>query len=361
MKALPFVFLLFILPICAISQNTKLNPSDFLTTGSASPTGTDCFQLTAPVVWQGGTVWYKQPISLREVFNMELDLMFGCDDEGADGMVFIFHPSLKNGFQGEGMGFGGLSPALGIEMDTYENPHLADPYYDHLALMKNGKMHHDLSISKTVSLLPGNKNIEDCSSHRVKINWNPDDYHLRIFIDGSLRLSTHYDIVKNIFNGSPIVYWGISSATGGQHNLHKVCMEKLEFTSPVIFDKNTQQQLLEGVDYTLENVSFLSGKTKLAASSTSELDKLVSFLKAYPEHHVYIKGHTDDIGSAKSNTAISQRRADEVKRYLIENGITKDRIKAAGYGEDFPKVKNSSPENREINRRVDIFITIPKA
>ena len=81
---------------------------------------------------------------------MELDLMFGCDDYGADGMVFIFHPKLKNGFQGEGMGFGGLSPAFGIEMDTYENPHLADPYYDHLALIKNGQMHHNRGISNPV-------------------------------------------------------------------------------------------------------------------------------------------------------------------------------------------------------------------
>ncbi len=355
----PFLFF-FLLCFCVAAQKA-LRPSDFLTTGTAYSSGNDCFQLTAPVIWQGGTVWYREPIDLQESFEMELKLFFGCDDEGADGMVFIFHPRLRDGFQGEGIGFGGLNPALGIEMDTYMNPHLADPEYDHLAVIKNGRMHHSLSISKAVPLLPGSKNIEDCKNHRINIKWNPANTNLRISIDGSLRLSTNYDIIGKIFRGNSRVYWGISSATGGKYNTHKVCMEKLEFAKSTVYDKNTAARIRSGEEYTLKGVDFLSGKTSLQQSSYDELDKLATLLKASPDHHIYIKGHTDDVGSASANQMISKKRADAVRDYLIQKGISKNRIKSAGLGESNPKFKNNSPENRLKNRRVDVMLIIPKA
>ena len=343
-----------------MAQSSNLSPASFLTTGSARLAGAQCFQLTAPVNWQGGAVWYKQAISLSDPFEMELDLMFGCDDEGADGMVFIFHPSLRDGFQGEGIGFGGLYPAFGIEMDTYGNPHLDDPDFDHLALMKNGQMHHRFGITRPVSLLPNNKNIEDCNLHRVKIIWQPDTDNLKIYIDGGLRLNTNYDIVEKIFNGNPIVYWGISSATGGKYNLHKVCFEKLEFSIPKAFDNATQELLLDGDRYTLKKVEFPSGKSTLETESFEELDKLVNILKANPKLNVNVTGHTDSIGSTIQNKTISQKRADEVAKYLIEKGIDKWRIKATGFGEQFPKVDNATPENRKINRRIEIYLAIPE-
>lgn len=343
------------------AQPTDFSLSDFTTSGDARIAGEECFQLTAPVVWQGGTVWYKEPIDLQQPFEMELNLFFGCDDGGADGMVFIFHPKIRDGFQGEGMGFGGLKPALGIEMDTYANPHLDDPVFDHMAVLKNGYMHHARSVSKTVSLLPGNRNIEDCNPHLVNISWNPTTQYLHIFVDGSNRLSLRYDIIKNIFGGQSTVFWGISSATGDMYNSHKVCIEKLEFSKVIAYDAATQESIKSGEDYTLEGVDFLSGKTDLQSSSFKELDKLAALLKASPEYHIYIKGHTDDVGSASSNKAISQKRADAVKDYLIKKGVPKDRIKSVGLGESTPKFKNNSPENRLKNRRVDILLVVPKA
>jgi len=360
MKPLQLLCFALMFSTLAIAQSSQLNHKDFLTTGTAQAAGAHCFQLTPNHLWQGGTVWYKKVINLNDAFEIEVDLKFGCDDDGADGMVFIFHPRLRDGFQGEGIGFGGLKPAFGIEMDTYENPHLADPYFDHIALVRDGKMHHALGINGPVPILAGFENIEDCKTHRVKISWSAIKKNIKVTIDGDLRMNTDYDIVENIFAGNPNVYWGVSSATGGKHNQHLLCLEKLTFTAPGSFDMETANKLLNGEDYTLKEVTFISGKTSLADNSEKELDKLVKFLKVHPKHHVFINGHTDDVGSASKNKTISKKRADKVAAYLESQGISKDRIKARGLGESEPLVENDSPENRIINRRISVFVMIPK-
>lgn len=360
MKSAYFFLLILFFSTQSFAQS-DFTRADFVTTGSAIAVGDRCFQLTPAVVWHGGTMWYKDAINLNAAFEMELDMIFGCHDPGADGMVFIFHPILKDGFQGEGIGFGGLYPAFGIEMDTYENPHLADPQFDHVALIKNGRMHHHTAITRAVSLLPGNKNIEDCKAHRVRISWNPDQKIIEIQVDGSMRLKHKIDIVDEIFGGNPIVYWGISSATGGEHNEHKVCLEKLEFDNPDALNIATKKALLNGEDVSLKNVDFASGKTSLDVKSKKELDKLVDFLKHNPDRHIVVSGHTDNIGSKVSNQRISQKRAEAVASYLESRGIDKERIRAYGYGEEYPLNDNSTPEKRKENRRIEVALIIPRA
>ncbi len=362
MKYLKLLFIIWVFSGSLYAQSAELQHDAFLTTGTAKPAGDQCFELTPNQLWQGGTIWYKEPITLDDPFEMELDLKFGCADaEGADGMVFIFHPKLKNGFQGEGIGFGGLRPALGIEMDTYHNPHLGDPHYDHLALMKNGLMHHDRGISKPVSLLPNERNIEDCKAHRVKITWKPETKKLQVFIDGNRRLNTEYDIIGKIFKGNPEVFWGISSATGGESNQHMACLEKLDISTISLFDTPTKTHISTGKEYTLKDHNFLPGKSTLPPGASKELDRLIRLLKEKPDYNISINGHTDDIGSSSSNQAISQKRADAVANYLIQNGISKDRIISNGHGEKSPKFKNNSDQNRKANRRVDILLYNPRA
>lgn len=361
MKALYLSFLLCLISLSSLCAQTEpLELASFLTTGTAFQTGEECFQLTSNNLWQGGTIWYKTPIDLNNPFEMELDLFFGCDDEGADGMVFIFHPELRNGFQGEGIGFGGLRPALGIEMDTYHNPHLHDPYFDHVALMQNGRMHHATSLSNAQPLLLNEKNIEDCNTHKVRITWEPQKNNISIYVDGLIRMNEKIDIVERIFYGDPKVFWGISAATGGKFNTHKICLKKLEFTTANNFSASVKADILRGLDYTLKKVDFLSGKASFEDYSKEELDRLVALLKSSPKHHVYVSGHTDDIGNADQNKRISQLRADAVKNYLIRQGISAERIRTAGYGEKEPKVENDSEANRKKNRRIDIKFFVPR-
>lgn len=356
---IPIIFLLFCLP--SFSQKVKLSPESFQVTGDAVSTGEHCYRLTKDQEWQGGTLWYKNPINLNDPFEMEIDLKFGCSDNGADGIVFIFHDKLRTGMPGEGMGFGRLIPSLGVEMDTYPNRHRGDPDFDHMALMTNGNLDHGRGTSRPIPILPNRKNIEDCQLHRVKIIWNPYAKEFQIFIDNNLRIIKQIDIVGKVFRGNPNVFWGFSAATGGSHNLQEVCLEKMNFKEVSNFDKRTKNLLLDGEIYSLKNVEFASGKSTLKTDDLKELNRLVNLLKENKQMNIFIYGNTDSSGDARANKIISQKRADEVAKYLIQNGIDKKRINTKGYGESFPKESNGTVEGRKINRRVDVYLVRPRA
>ncbi|MBU0728769.1 MAG: OmpA family protein [Proteobacteria bacterium] len=67
-----------------------------------------------------------------------------------------------------------------------------------------------------------------------------------------------------------------------------------------------------------------------------------------------INGHTDSVGSEEYNRNLSLSRAETIKQFLTANGIEEARIKTAGFGEENPLVENDTPENRQLNRRVEI-------
>ena len=76
-------------------------------------------------------------------------------------------------------------------------------------------------------------------------------------------------------------------------------------------------------------------------------------LKAYPEVRVEVAGYTDDVGKEDYNLGLSQRRADSVKQYLVNAGISTDRVLARGYGESNPVASNSTASGRAENRRIE--------
>ena len=71
---------------------------------------------------------------------------------------------------------------------------------------------------------------------------------------------------------------------------------------------------------------------------------------------IIIEGHTDDIGSNEYNQTLSQRRADGIANFFISEGISKEKIKTIGYGEEKPLVKNDNDQDRATNRRVELRI-----
>jgi outer membrane protein OmpA-like peptidoglycan-associated protein len=331
---------------------------DFILRGDAIIGGDECIQLTEPTMWQGGGLWYRNLIDLRESFEMEIDIIFGCDDEGADGIVFIFHPELTTGYQGEGMGFGGLYfPSFGIEMDTYENYHLGDPWYDHVAFMQNGFVHHQKGVSEPYPLLEGKRNVEDCTKHRIKIQWSPKSKQVTFSFDGSIRLQQEIDLIDQIFD-DPFVYWGFTSATGAKVNTHSVCLKTLRFSTVTAFSKNTRDLLLEGDRYTLKDIDFSPGSTILPKNADEELAKLTMFLKENPEHSIFLSGYTDSSGNAERNQQLSQKRAKSVADYLKKNGIPARRIHFKGYGENDPIAPNDTPEGQKENRRIEVMVKI---
>lgn len=105
----------------------------------------------------------------------------------------------------------------------------------------------------------------------------------------------------------------------------------------------------------LENLLFETNSSVIAVSSDKTLEMAVDFLKNQPQVKVEVAGHTDNVGNAAKNRTLSLQRAKAVVRALKARGVRND-MKPAGYGAKKPLVPNSSEQNRQRNRRVELKI-----
>jgi len=105
-----------------------------------------------------------------------------------------------------------------------------------------------------------------------------------------------------------------------------------------------------------EIIEFNTAQTTLTPLGLGTVSKIAVILKAYPDVKIEIAGHTDSDGDDAFNMLLSQGRVNNVKRALMKEGIEKSRIKAVGYGETKPLVPNTSRENKQKNRRVEIIV-----
>ena len=117
-----------------------------------------------------------------------------------------------------------------------------------------------------------------------------------------------------------------------------------------------EEEVKEVLDTAFNNLSFNTGNAIILEESYASLEKLVEVLSADSIFKLRIEGHTDDVGAESMNAILSQNRAQAVANYLIEKGIEETRLEVEGYGETKPVVPNDSPENRAINRRVELTI-----
>jgi outer membrane protein OmpA-like peptidoglycan-associated protein len=101
------------------------------------------------------------------------------------------------------------------------------------------------------------------------------------------------------------------------------------------------------------DVTFVTGKDAISDASLKALAAVAKQLATCPAIKTQVAGHTDNVGKAESNMALSQRRADAVANYLATQGVAKDRVSAKGYGETKPIGDNASAEGRAQNRRVE--------
>ncbi len=112
------------------------------------------------------------------------------------------------------------------------------------------------------------------------------------------------------------------------------------------------QKLTETVSVNLA-VKFDTESAEVKEEYMSDIRDLATFMNQYENTQVTVEGHTDSTGSDAYNKALSQRRADSVRRVLIERmGIEADRVTAVGYGEERPVADNNTVSGREQNRRV---------
>ena len=103
-------------------------------------------------------------------------------------------------------------------------------------------------------------------------------------------------------------------------------------------------------------ILFDTGKATFKKESLQTLESMNAIFKEYPKADFYIDGHTDSVGSDKSNKLLSERRANAVIDWLIAIGIDKDRLEARGFGEEQPIDDNKTAGGRTNNRRVEVKV-----
>jgi len=126
-------------------------------------------------------------------------------------------------------------------------------------------------------------------------------------------------------------------------------------------EKNQQLQkqlesLQSGNVLILGDVLFETDRTTLIPMALQNLKKLATFLREHDDHHILIKGYTDDVGSTDYNTNLSLQRANAVRLALMKSGIAAEKITAKGFGKNFPVADNTTPMGRQQNRRVEISL-----
>ncbi|HEV8285985.1 MAG TPA: PKD domain-containing protein [Chitinophagaceae bacterium] len=221
MKKLIIYFFLLLL----VTSAANISFSQYILNGSAEKIRCNCYNLTNAIDFQSGSVWNSNKINLNNSFDFRFNVYLGCKDgNGADGIVFILQPiSTSVGTYGEGLGFEGVSPSVGISLDTWQNFNRNDPAYDHISIQLNGIITHGNDLAGPIQASATSDNIEDCAWHVFRITWDASTKTLSTYFDGQFRLQAQYDFIKNVFNNDPMVYWGFSAATGGANNLQQFC------------------------------------------------------------------------------------------------------------------------------------------
>src|SRR5947208_654465 len=112
-----------------------------------------------------------------------------------------------------------------------------------------------------------------------------------------------------------------------------------------------------GLVVNMGDVLFDFGKYDLRPEAREKLAKLSGIILAHPGLDLAVEGHTDNVGSDEVNQKLSEKRAETVRAYLIQQGLADGNVTAQGFGKTSPVVDNSTPEGRQKNRRVEIVVS----
>lgn len=135
-------------------------------------------------------------------------------------------------------------------------------------------------------------------------------------------------------------------------------ISKEEITKSITLRGNdlSVRPLKEGQAYTINDILYATSSYNLTPKSKFILKQFARFLTENPTIQITIQGHTDDLGDDAENMKLSQDRSEEVKRFLVSQGVAEARLIAEGYGETRPKVANENAAQRAVNRRTDFMI-----
>ena len=130
--------------------------------------------------------------------------------------------------------------------------------------------------------------------------------------------------------------------------------ERLRVQLNVVLDT---RETARGLIINLSDVLFDTGSANLKAGAREKLARVSGILVAQQGLKLEIEGHTDSVGSEASNQSLSERRAESVRAYLVENKIMASTVGTAGFGENKPVATNDTAAGRQQNRRVELVVS----
>jgi outer membrane protein OmpA-like peptidoglycan-associated protein len=136
--------------------------------------------------------------------------------------------------------------------------------------------------------------------------------------------------------------------------------EKQELRARLLQQLNTilaTRDTARGLIANMSDVLFRSGSYELLPGARERLAKVSGIVLAYPSLHLQVEGHTDSIGGDEYNQQLSEHRAQSVRDYLVQQGISAQSIEAQGFGKTEPIASNDTPEGRQQNRRVELILS----
>ncbi|NNH01566.1 OmpA family protein [Acinetobacter sp. ANC 5414] len=106
----------------------------------------------------------------------------------------------------------------------------------------------------------------------------------------------------------------------------------------------------------MQIINFDTGSSNIPDANKSILDQAAALIKRAPHVQLTVKGHTDAVGNAQANKALSQKRAQAVVDYLVKQGVDPAQLQAVGYGSEQPVADNATPEGQFKNRRIEFEV-----
>ena len=117
------------------------------------------------------------------------------------------------------------------------------------------------------------------------------------------------------------------------------------------------RETARGLIVNMSDVLFDTAQFNLRAGAREKLSRIAGIVMAHPGLKLEVEGHTDSVGDDASNQILSERRAESVRRFLVQNNVPADSITSKGLGESTPVADNMNADGRRTNRRVELVVS----
>lgn len=179
--------------------------------------------------------------------------------------------------------------------------------------------------------------------------------HLRVLMDSAyfkmyVNERRLYNVPELAFRRDSVIRIALNGGEGEGEAVYLTSIRVAESETDVLYDALSKKGR-----WATQGILFETGKSDLRPESRPVLKEIAGTMKQYGDLRILIEGHTDNVGSAASNLALSEGRAAAVKSALVAGfGVAADRITTKGLGDTTPSVPNATAAGRAQNRRVEV-------